>query len=290
VNIPFPVESTHEVRPDLKKLSLDEFSPLPIVRDSLAADYLAAKLACLSRPELNAATFFAESLAPNESLVSEAATQMGLSNDSMQLDGAALAWLNQQPAQWQAWHRMALAVQEDLILMQHNGSAFFPAWLHVCAPSGWDPGAKSGLDLAQVHAPVAENKQLLAGTKGMALAMINKGPFVRYVWTLSESNSLSQHPVIKAQASSGVSERNANALFFRCERQVTLPLPQWRCSLFLIRVFVAPLASVATSVARCQRLIASLLSMNAATLAYKGLTDLAPLAIHWLEHESKTLE
>jgi Protein of unknown function (DUF3445) len=290
VTIPFPVEPNHAVRPDLKKLALDEFSTAPVVTDALAAHYLDVKLACLQQSELNAATFAPNCLAANESLVAAAAAQMGLGAMLPTLGSAAVSWLNQQPPQWHSWHRLALSVQEDLVLMQQSESSFFPAWLHVCSPSGWDPAAKSGLDLAQVHAPVADNIQLLVGNKAIAHAMVSKGPFVRYVWTLTSNDSLSQHPVIKARASALPQTVNGAALFFRCERQVTLPLPQWACSLFLIRVFVAPLPAVTTSAARCQLLLQSLRSMSAATLAYKGLTQLAPLAIEWLETESKNRE
>ena len=54
-------------------------------------------------------------------------------------------------------------------------------------------------------------------------------------------------------------------------RQVTMPLPEWRSALFLIRVFVAPLASVAADDSRRARIVESLRSMSDDVVKYKGL-------------------
>jgi hypothetical protein len=66
------------------------------------------------------------------------------------------------------------------------------------------------------------------------------------------------------------------APWFRCERQVSVPLPgspDWPggLALFLIRLHVAPLDTVADTPIRRAVLREALASMSAATLAYKGL-------------------
>jgi hypothetical protein len=291
--IPFPVEPIHEVRPDLKKIELDSFSPQTSVLDSQADFYLAEKLRHLNNTALNASIIAADAPAPEPPLLDAMTAQMqcqlgfvaaARTQRNQELQQKLDLFVASQPAAWRPWHRLALTVQDDLVLMQLRDQQFLPAWLHVCFPSGWDPASKAGADFNQVHGPVADNSRLLAGAKGIANAMISKGPFVRYVWTLSYSSQLSQHPWLRAHEPAQM-----NPIYYRCERQVTLPLPQWACSLFLIRVFVAPLEQVAYDAQRCQLMVQSLRSMSQATLQYKNLVQLAPVAIAQLESKAHEL-
>ncbi len=277
--VPFMVEPVHEVKPDLKKLEHDSFSVNPIYADHHRTHYQNEKLAVLQQPQLNAFCVAADWL--NNPALFDCVRQLlerqpGWSAAS--LSQAAQYFIALQPSFAQRWHQLALQLQEDLVVMRQTSSCFAPALLHVCFPSGWDPATKAGADLAQVHAPVADHSRLLAGTKGIANVMVTKGPFVRYVWSLSASDQLSQHPIIKREF-----KDTENQLYYRCERQITLPLPEFSCSVFLIRVFVVPLAHAANTPERCQLMLQSLKSMSAATVQYKGLTALLPSAITWLE-------
>jgi hypothetical protein len=71
-------------------------------------------------------------------------------------------------------------------------------------------------------------------------------------------------------------------LYFRVERQTTLPVADLRRAWFLIRVYVAPLAAVAHTAERRRRLASSLATMPPETLAYKRLTPILADVRRWL--------
>jgi hypothetical protein len=181
---------------------------------------------------------------------------------------------------------IALAVQEDLVLMGWPGagprgdpsSAEAAAGLRMLAasvvfPSGWDPGERIGQPLRSLHAPVADGERLRLASLALSHAMTGKGPFVRHVWTLAPDGALARRPGAVAPAGGATPAGPADLadLWYRCERQVTVPLPAAGASLFLIRVFVAPLLAVAADARRRARLVESLASMSEAVIAYKQL-------------------
>lgn len=168
---------------------------------------------------------------------------------------------------------IALAMQEDVVVMAEDGAGQLRAeWLAVCFPSGWDPAQVAGAGFGAIHAPVADNAALLAAGRALAAAMVDKGPFERFVWTVAPTGALSRHPASPAPAFDGDVDR----LWWRCERQVTVPVPEARRSVFLIRIHVAPLAVVLDDAAASASLDAALAAMRPETLAYKGLEAIAP--------------
>jgi len=179
---------------------------------------------------------------------------------------------------------VSLALQEDLVLMgwPGDGPAGQPgdpaaaAGLvalagSVIAPSGWDPAERIGQPLAALHAPVGDGDRLRLASLALSRAMVDKGPYVRYVWSLAGDASPARWPGDPAPPAEPFAD--LSDLWFRAERQVTLPLPAAGASLFLIRVLVAPLLEVAADAARRARLVASLRSMSEAVIAYKHLAS-----------------
>ena len=182
-----------------------------------------------------------------------------------------LRWIASRPAAEQPLHALGLALQEDLAWVEGDapGEAARAMLLHVCWPSGWDPAAKVGLDFATLHAPVADADLLRASARPLSRALLSQGPFVRFVWTVAPDGASSRHPADEPAVPD-------MAPWFRCERQVSVPLPgspDWPggLALFLIRLHVAPLDTVADTPTRRAVLREALASMSAATLAYKGL-------------------
>ncbi|UCE31806.1 MAG: DUF3445 domain-containing protein, partial [Burkholderiales bacterium] len=142
-----------------------------------------------------------------------------------------------------------------------------------------------------------DGEALRQAAPALGSAMLTRGPFERYVWTVADSPALSRHPAITEPAP----VRGLEDLYFRCERQVILPLPAHGRALFLIRVFDAPLGQVldcpddppgperpvpaahdghpangarhegASCSERHHRLVAALRSMSPATVRYKNL-------------------
>ncbi len=182
-----------------------------------------------------------------------------------------LRWIASRPAAERPLHALGLALQEDLAWVEADapGEAARAILLHVCWPSGWDPAAKVGLDFATLHAPVADADLLRASARPLSRALLSQGPFVRFVWTVAPDGAPSRHPADEPAVPD-------TAPWFRCERQVSMPVPgasDWPggLALFLIRLHVAPLDTVAVTPIRRAALREALASMSAATLAYKGL-------------------
>ena len=91
-----------------------------------------------------------------------------------------------------------------------------------------------------------------------------KGPFVRFVWGIENSDRLNQHPCL-------ADPRPLNpdkSLFLRTERQVMIGFPTQNLLLFTILVQHQKWESADRT-----GLKASLLSMTPEDRAYKGLTD-----------------
>lgn len=303
--VPFPVIVPYEVKADLGKLDTDPFSPNLLVFDRCATAYRKAKLEVLNRHELGAAQGFLSTPTPAQIQcfqnwilqIKERLSCEELTRAYAQIDEPARAWINAQPVWSQPWHELGLALQDDWVLMvQNTGTQTNSTWrgalaarlMHVCFPTGWDPSEKYSRDLGEIHQPVSDGDRLRKSSTALGMAMAQKGPFVRYVWTLAAAEQLSQHPLLKVHPSDQQQtlgrQLTTQDIFFRCERQVTVPLrldEQSNCpaaSLFLIRVFVAPLSQVLNESLpqdnRRETLRDALQSMTEQTIEYKGLRGL----------------
>lgn len=201
---------------------------------------------------------------------------------------------------------LALAVQEDLVVMRDEGgpagdmrggpargapggvaggrrdgpSAGEAELLHVCFPSAWDPRARAGADFAALHAPVPHGEVLQRSAPQVVRAMVAKGPFVRYVWSLAPDARLDRNPRRHPDPAATV---GPESMWFRVERQTVMPLPELQRALFTIRVYMAPLASVAVGAERRRTLASAVASMDEALLAYKGIGEGRDALLAWLE-------
>lgn len=169
---------------------------------------------------------------------------------------------------------LGLAVQEDLAILHGptEAGADRLEWLHVCLPSNWVPGEKIGGSFTSVHAPVVHSERLIAPQAQLVRAMLQGGPFVRYVWGIHRDGELCHNPRIH-QAPPWRGEDLLSQAHFRVERQTTHGFPALNRALFTIRYWVEPLAVTATDPYRRERLISALAGMDATELEYKGLTQ-----------------
>jgi hypothetical protein len=194
-----------------------------------------------------------------------------------------LDWIASRPPAERPLHALGLALQEDFAWMEAApGEPARARLLHVCFPSGWDPARKIGLDFAAIHAPVAEAELLRSSALALSRALTTQGPFVRFVWTVAPDGRRARHP---AEATPWTASCDP---WFRCERQVSLPVRMVGAdggagAVFLIRLHGAPLLAAADTPARCAALRDALASMSSETLAYKGLTAALPRLLRLLE-------
>lgn len=178
---------------------------------------------------------------------------------------------------------LAEGMQEDFVVLHDEpGDGFRARFFSVCFPSNWNPAEKLGLDFTAIHAPVADNALLQAGARGIVDMAFRQAPMLRHVWLLTPNGDLAQHPetrrtrwedALAAADAPGASGRLVDQVFFRVERQTTLPLPALRRGVFFIRVMVAPLVDVlAVEPGRAAELAEALTSMSEAVVAYRGMS------------------
>lgn len=187
------------------------------------------------------------------------------------------------PPGWRLAGLLALAFDEDLAIVDAADGTI--PWLCVALPSHWAPQAKAGRHFAQVHAPVADNRLLLAAADRL-VALVTAGErWERFVWTVTDHPRLHAHPARvdpRRWPGGRAPEEVAAAAWWRSERQTFLPLPALRQAVFTIRVEATPLCSALQDPQRARRVHDALASMSDEVLAYRGLRDVREPLLQWL--------
>lgn len=188
------------------------------------------------------------------------------------------------PAAWRLAGLLCLAFVEDFAILDGH-SAYIP-WLAVALPSHWAPGDKVGRHFAEVHAPVADNQQLLAAAHGLARLVSAGTGWERFVWSIGTGAQLNQHPSLPRQAWR-CGEVGLQACW-RTERQTFLPVPDRAQAVFTIRVDVQPLSSAVDRGDKARQLHAAVASMSDAVLHYRGLHAVRDELLTWLAQRAET--
>ena len=129
---------------------------------------------------------------------------------------------------------LARALPEDFcVLCAGVNDAGSTALIDVRFPSGWRPERLAGADFEHIHRPVPGFPGTARAAQSMVRTMVERGPFVRFVWTMCPEDRLDQHPEVRSSSRWD----GAHDVWLRVERQITVPLPAARSSLFLIRVY-----------------------------------------------------
>jgi len=160
---------------------------------------------------------------------------------------------------------MALTVQEDFAVVRRRDAESELLALCVSLPSGWRPERLLGASFAQIHGPVPGFADSTPTNDAMVRSMVERGPYVRFVWTVCADDFLDHHP----DEGRRLPWSGSGAGWLRVERQVTVPFALLGAALFLIRVYVYPFAAL-TAVQR-DTLATALELMPPAVQHYKGL-------------------
>ncbi|WP_286226039.1 heme-dependent oxidative N-demethylase subunit alpha family protein [Polynucleobacter sp. HIN7] len=170
---------------------------------------------------------------------------------------------------------LALCINEDVALLEDD----ILTAICFCFPSSWIPAKRLGMPLAQIHHPVADGERLVQASPKIAHVMSDpqQGSFRRFVWTISNSPELSQHPSRKSNAT----PQRIDDLYYRLETQTTMPIntSQGRASLFLVKVEVCPLMVFWQNPEQRAQICASIQSMSEAVLEYKNLHSIKALLL-----------
>jgi len=92
-----------------------------------------------------------------------------------------------------------------------------------------------GQSFAQVHTRIPAFEAVERKASSLVDAMVARGPYVRFVWTISADDELDHHPEQGRRAA--WSAQTARG-YLRVERQTSVPLPRESGSIFLIRTYL----------------------------------------------------
>jgi hypothetical protein len=175
---------------------------------------------------------------------------------------------------------LGLEIAEDFVVLRQTEDGDRAVLVHVCFPSGWRPERLVGQSFLEIHATIPEFDGIRSAAASLVQAMLLRGPYVRFVWTISADDELDHHPELGRRGHWSPPTPG----FLRVERQITAPLPEAHASLFLIRTYLYRFDEL-TAEERAT-LAAALRQMPAAIVDYKGLRAALPAALRLLERDA----
>lgn len=166
--------------------------------------------------------------------------------------------------------------------------------LHVMSPSHWSPEVKFNQSFFNVHAPIPGVEKLNKSANQMVDAMINKGPFLRMVWSFVTDQNFNHHPDAPKGTdpkqwkgrSFDLENKPENPFDLRVERQITWGFKELNAALFTIRISFLEGQEVKTNKEWRELLSGAIESMSPASLEYKGLSHCKNELLNWLLTES----
>ncbi|WP_024587595.1 DUF3445 domain-containing protein [Aliihoeflea sp. 2WW] len=195
----------------------------------------------------------------------------------------------------------ARLVQEDLVLMRHCGDGWRLVAACLCFPSSWSLSEKFDRPLPDIHEPVP---QFGRGTRMAQLIarifdqMQVCQPVERFNWSL-QYNPARYHPAMHAKkveredGSAGdlTPSEVAQRVFMRIERQTLCKLKESGDILFTIRIYLDPLACLASHPKRAAiaaGFVNQIEALDEPQLYYKGLLADRDLMIRTLRELAVT--
>ena len=195
--------------------------------------------------------------------------------------------------QWQIHntplHPLDLAgrlIQEDLCLMQRQAhtQVYHLVGASLCFPTRWRLADKIGKPLNTIHAPIPGYAEQLATTMDKFFDRLKvEKPVWRLNWSLMDDPTLFQ-PTRSGRKRTDITPENAgDSIWLRIERQTLRRLQHTRDILFTIRVYVRPLAHLATQPDHAARLAAALRALPQPVRRYKNLPPFLDASLAWLD-------
>lgn len=194
-----------------------------------------------------------------------------------------------------AFDAVCAQIQEDVAVMSvdDEGNNWLSA-IHLCSPSHWAAEDKIGKTFSEIHAPVPGIEKMNRASSSLVDAIINKGPYVRFVWGFGTDQRLNHHPIpppgVALEGWRGRTFRlipgSAESPFsLRVERQVLFGLPAVKSSVFTIRTYFIDGEEIRSRPTERALLRSGLLSMTPESRTYKGLADCMGEVVAWLDEK-----
>lgn len=196
--------------------------------------------------------------------------------------------LQRLPAGWRLAGLLSLTFEEDFAIV--DGRSGRIPWLAVALPSHWAPEEKVGRHFAEVHAPVADNRLLIAASDRLTALITGADEWERFVWTITAHPHLHAHPR-RTDIARWPATRDPDALvaqaWWRTEHQTFIALPALHQAVFTIHVQVQPLRQALAEPSRARRVHDALASMSDAVLAYRKLAQVREPLLAWLSQQAR---
>ncbi|MCG8414588.1 MAG: DUF3445 domain-containing protein [Pseudomonadales bacterium] len=235
IYFPDPEQQT-VLRMGLQNLSLDNW--LHLDEDFVAFHQHKLELKALSDDSVSRETKGAEEVIEEfnnfllKHLLEHHAKQFLLHNERLQHKPSQLEFDAPATTLWQS----SLWVQDDICLLQPQGSTYVLSAASLCSPSNWRLEDKIGHTVEWIHKPVPNYQYALSERVDTLLARLKpEQPVMRFNWSVQNSNELNWHEN---------SERNLDhsqgscEFYWRVERQALLKLPATGAIAFTIRIFL----------------------------------------------------
>ncbi len=179
----------------------------------------------------------------------------------------------------------ARRVPDDLCLMERRDGVWRLSALCLCAPSFFTARDALGLSLAELHAPVDGFAPRFGGRLERIFNGLRPGLILeRRNWTVLNSEALftPESAPIRAEISHIDPEDAGRALYLRVERQTLRRLPDTGAALFTIRIWRAPLDTVAEDPDRLAAFARAWRGATAEFRKYKGFASYDTLVTTFL--------
>lgn len=177
-------------------------------------------------------------------------------------------------------------VQEDLCLMEYDGSDWRLTAASVCFPTRWNLVSKLGQAIDVIHDPVPGFEQKLARpvSRFFDHLKVDK-PVWRLNWSLVDDPALylpGGHG--RTEPDETITPENAGErIWLRVERQTLMRFPATDAVLFTIRIHRWPLSALAERPEAAQRLRAAIETMPEETRRYKSMPVMGAAVLGFLD-------
>jgi hypothetical protein len=180
---------------------------------------------------------------------------------------------------------LAAQVQEDLAVVRRVAKKDWASAIHLCFPYRWTAEEKIGLDFVTMHLAVPGMETFRK--PGMVTNMVQFGPFTRFVWELCTDTRLNHHreppPGIAPEAwQERPFDPQNPQLFLRVEREVLWGFPAQEAALLAVRISFRDGEEIRKEAGLREPLCATIASMSAEALRYKGLAASRDHILAWL--------
>lgn len=197
-----------------------------------------------------------------------------LSNETLSLDENPDGYLDLIDA-------LASQVQEDIAVLQFDSQGMNTLRaLHLCCPNHWGANQRIGQNFFELHKDVPGFNQANKEADKLLRGIVQRGPYVRFVWGLSNNQKLNQHP--ETQQANRRFDKDGK-LYVRVERQLLYGLPSVNALLFFIRTYFVD-ANILEASER-QSLLENVREMNTDMLRYKGIFESRDMILRQLEEK-----